>query len=274
MKLVDVHMHLTHEQFAGDEDSIVKRAFEVGVRAIVVNGLEPASNRRILELCAADTYKILKPAVGIYPLDAVNALLPADFPQRVSRFDVDEEIKFIRTLAEGKKIVAVGECGLDGYYVDEPYFAEQERVFDELIVLAMEFDLPVIIHSRKREIRAAEMLAFRGAKKVDFHCFGGRTKHAVKWAEEHGWHFSIPANSRKNEAFASLLRNLPESSILTETDAPYLAPVRGERNESANVLGTIEHLAELRGWEREEAAEKIWKNCEVLFGKVDVLSNS
>ena len=265
MNLVDVHMHLTHEQFAPDRADVVKRAYDVGVRAIVVNGLEPLSNRLILDWCAADPYHILKPAVGIYPLDAVNSLLPGDFPHRISRFDVDGEIAFIKKLALGKKIIAVGECGLDGYYVDEPYFAEQERVFDALIQVAIEADLPIIIHSRKREQRVAEMLAFRKAKKVDFHCFGGRTKHAQKWAEDYGWHFSIPANSRKNEAFASLLRNLPFQNILTETDAPYLGPQRGERNESANVKGTVEHLAELRGIGFQEAASQVWMNYQTLF---------
>ena len=266
MNLVDVHMHLTHAQFETDHAEVVKRAYETGLRAIIVNGLEPASNRQILELCANDPYKILKPAVGIYPLDAVNALLPPDFPQRISRFDVDAEILFIKNLATQKKIIAVGECGLDGHYVDEPYFAEQERVFDALIEVAIAADLPIIIHTRKREVRAAEMLAFRKAKKVDFHCFGGRTKHAQKWAEEYGWNFSIPANSRKNEAFGSLLRNLPIENILTETDAPYLAPVRGERNESMNVLGTVQHLAELRNWDFERAANQIWENYQRLFG--------
>lgn len=261
---VDVHTHLTHRRFAGDVDGAVQRARDAGLGAIVVNGLEPRSNDQVLELAAQ--HDIVQPALGIYPIDAICNVLPADFELEVPVFDVDEEIARIGRLAAEGRLSAVGECGLDGHWVGQETFAEQERVFEALVDIAISNDLPVIIHTRKREVRAAEILRHLGARYVDFHCYGGKVKNALRWAREDGWWFSIPANARRNEAFAKMLRELPEERILTETDAPYLSPQPGARNEPANVVGTVGYLAELREWGEEEARRRVWGNYQELFG--------
>jgi len=255
---VDVHTHLTHERFAGDAEQVIARAREAGLGAIVVNGLEPVSNRAILDL--AERHPVVRPALGIYPIDAVCHLLPEDFTLEVPRFDVDAEIAFIDAMAAAGRLTAVGECGLDGHWVGEETFAEQERVFEALVEVAMRHELPVIIHSRKREVRAAEMLRSLGATRVDFHCYGGKVRNALRWAREDGWWFSVPANARRNEAFTKMLAELPPERILTETDAPYMGPEPGTRSEPAFVAGTVAWLAELRGWDADEARERVWRN--------------
>ena len=263
---VDVHTHLTHEDFALDRDEVIERARNAGLGAIVVNGLEPKSNRVILEMAHKDP--LIKAALGIYPLDAVCHEIPSDFPFDVPKFDVLEEIKFIRLQAQQGHLTAIGECGLDGYYLGPEYLPGQEKVFEALIGVAMEFDLPIIIHTRKCEQRAGEILAALGAKKVNFHCFGGRSNLAREYAEKFGWWFSIPANCTVNEGFQKMLKILPPEKILTETDAPYLAPARGQRNEPANVVGTVRRLAEYRGWTDEDAKNQVCENYTQLFGKL------
>lgn len=262
---VDVHTHLTHERFADDLDQVVHRAMTAGLSAIVVNGLNPEHNQAVLRL--ASRYPVIKPALGIYPVDAVHPMLPADFPLETPSFDVDQEIAFIRAAAQAGQLAAIGECGLDGHWLDASTFPEQERVFEALIGIAMDCDIPVIIHTRKREARAMEILAALGARKVNFHCYGGRTKMACDAAEKWGWWFSIPTNATVNEAFQKMLRLLPLERILTETDAPYLAPRRGERNEPANVVGTIDLLAKIRGLELSVAAAQVQANYRELFGE-------
>ncbi len=259
---VDVHCHLTHKDFADDLPAVVQRAMDAGLEAVIVNGLEPNSNRRILEL--AKTYTLIKPALGIYPLEAINALA-SELPYPIASFDVMEEVAFIEAQAKSGAILAVGECGLDGYYVGESTFAKQEEVFLKLIEIAMRYELPLIIHTRKREERAMEILSHHGVKQVDFHCYGGKVKAAVRAAEQHGWYFSIPANAKNNEAFQKMLRELPPERILTETDCPYLSPLRGNRNEPMNVVGTVELLATLRAWTPEEAKSRVWDNYRALF---------
>lgn len=261
---VDVHVHLTHEKFAADLDQVVQRAQDAGFGALVVNGLEPLSNRRILAM-AKKYGSIIKPALGIYPTDAINDLLPEDFPHRTGSFDVNAEIEFIREQAKAGSLAAIGECGLDGHWVGQETFAAQERVFLELVQIAYDCDLPVIIHTRKLEQRAIEILCHHGTKKVDFHCYGGRVKHAVKVAEERGWYFSIPANARRSESFKKMLETLPVERILTETDAPYLAPVVGERNEPFNVTETVALFAEIKQWSVDQAGTQIWQNYRRLF---------
>ena len=263
MMYVDVHTHLTHDKFIDDWREVTSRAIAANLGAIVVNGLEPESNRRILAM--AKEFPQIKPALGIYPIDAVNHLLPETFTLPVMRFRVDDEIAFIREQALAGNLHAIGECGLDAYWLSEETFAEQERVFRALISIALEADLPIIIHTRKLEERSGEILAEMNVKRVNFHCFGGKVKLAQKYAEQHGWYFSIPANAGVNEAFQKMLKLLPIEQILTETDAPFLAPSRGERNEPRHVLGTVKLLSDFRGLSLENARDQVWTNYLRLF---------
>ena len=262
---VDVHTHLTHEKFTSDQLEVIQRADDHGLKAVVVNGLDPESNRQILEL--AKQHSIIKPALGIYPIDAVFDLVGEDFPREVASFDRDAEIAFIEEQAKQGSIIAVGECGMDGYWLGEDTFAKQEEIWTQLLDIGLRHDIPVIIHSRKLEKRCFEILDAHGVKKVVMHCYGGKVKLAQKYAEKCGYYFSIPANCNVNESFQKMLERLPHEQILTETDAPYLGTVKGERNEPANVRFTVAMFAKVREWEPSQAKKQICDNYERLFLK-------
>lgn len=259
---VDVHTHLTHDKFHTDVWDVVDRAKKAGVGALVVNGLEPTSNRTILEMAQKDP--AIRPALGIYPLDAINHLKP-ELPFPLASFDVDAEIQFIDSMAAQGRVFAIGECGLDGHWVGPETFPEQERVFRALIEVAKKHDLPLIIHTRKLEQRSMEILREHQVQRVNFHCFGGKTRLAIEAAEKEGWWFSIPANARKSENFTKMLKQLPLEKILTETDAPFLAPEKGTRNEPIHVMDTVAYFGELRNMSTEQAKEQVWKNFQTLF---------
>lgn len=250
----DVHCHLTDRRFADDLDTVIERAESAGLKYIVVNGLEQQTNRQVLAM--ADKYQIVQPALGIYPTEALDS---------VANFSVADELTFIDQQAKEKKLFAVGECGLDAHLVGDETFAEQEQVFEQLCNIALTNDLPLIVHSRKREQRVAEIVIAHGLKRVNFHCFSGRVKLAQRLADDHGYWFSIPANSRVNSGFQRMMELLPIERILTETDAPYLAPIRGDRNEPRNVVLTVQHLAEIRNLNIEAAAVQLGKNFNELF---------
>jgi len=260
---VDVHAHLTHEKFAGDLEPVIQRAQAAGLGAIIVNGLEPESNRAILKM--AETHHLVKPAYGIYPIDAVNDILPSTLPFPVRRFDVQAAIQEIEVAASQGKLIAIGECGLDGHWVGAETFAAQERVLERLADIALRTKLPMIVHSRDLEQRTMDLLRHLGVKRVNFHCFGGKVKLAQHGAEHDGWWFSIPANATVNQAFRKMLSVLPPERILTETDCPYLSPRKGERNEPAHVVGTVTLMAAERGWSVEQARDQVWKNYCELF---------
>ncbi|HTU63336.1 MAG TPA: TatD family hydrolase, partial [Polyangiales bacterium] len=149
-------------------------------------------------------------------------------------------------------------------WVPEPFWAQQEAVFCELVKLAMAADKPIIIHTRKRERRAFELLQELGAKRVNWHCYGGKLKLARTIAE-HGHYFSIPANARRSETFTRMLQTFPREQLLLETDCPYLAPEPGGNSEPADVARTAAYAAELWQCTPEEVSAQNSKNFQALF---------
>lgn len=204
-------------------------------------------------------------ACRIYPVDAIAPRIDAsnwtyDF-EPPAPFDVDAEMEWIEANVDA--MVAVGECGLDQYWVkDQP--EEQERVLRRLCGIAKAADKPVILHSRKAELRTFEILQEEGVEKADFHCYGGKLKLAQRIAEA-GYYLSIPPVVVRADAFQRLAQKLPLERILTETDCPYIKPVKDERNEPANVPVGVAAMAKARDMAPEALAEAIRDNCRRLF---------
>ncbi len=260
---VDAHTHLVHPRFAGDEDDVAVRARDAGVEYAIVNGLEPKSNRGVLALC--ERHEHLLPAVGLYPVDAIcNHIDPDtwthDWPPP-ERFDVDAELRFIDSVADD--VVAIGECGLDQHWVRDQA-AEQERVLRALIEIAKAHDKPLILHSRRAEARTFEILQEMGVERADFHCYGGKLKLARRIAAA-GYLLSIPVIVERAESFQRIVQELPLQSLLTETDAPYLGPVPGERNEPANIPRAVAAMAQLKEIDEPEMKAIIRDNFKRLF---------
>lgn len=264
MGLFDVHAHLTHPKLVDRVDEILARASAAGMTTILSNGLNPADNEAVRALAARAP--IVKPCFGLYPVDAVMLemeRLGVDYPRDAPAVSGDEGIAWVRDHVEDA--FAVGEIGLDGYWVPEALWAEQERVFRALVAIAMEADKPIIVHTRKRERRVLEVLDELGCTKVDWHCFGGKVSLARQIAER-GHYLSIPANARRHEAFTRMLQTLPRDRILFETDCPYLGPVPGEDNEPANVKTTLAYTAELWGETEDAVLARTSESFASLFG--------
>ncbi len=264
MTLFDVHAHLTHERLLPDLSGILRRAEHAGITTVICNGLNPEDNQAVLEL--SRQHSLIKPAFGWYPVDAVLAEMRRngdDYPDQRDAWEADEAVGWVADHMD--EAFAVGEIGLDGYWVKEPYWEAQEAAFRSLVRLAMDADKAVIIHTRKRERRAMEILVEMGAKKVNWHCFGGKVKLARAIAE-HGHCFSIPANARRSESFTRMVQTLPREQLLLETDCPYLGPERDVANEPKNVKGTSEYMAELWASSPDEVERQLSQNFERLFG--------
>jgi TatD DNase family protein len=264
LTLFDVHAHLTHPDLLPDVGSILERAEQAGVGTIIANGLNPRDNQAVLEL--AERHAVVKPALGLYPVDAVLRKMRAagkDYPSERDDWDVETAVGWVRDHVD--RAFAIGEIGLDGYWVEEPFWAEQEWAFRELVELSMRHDKPIIIHTRKRERRALEILDELGARRVDWHCFGGKVKLAREIASR-GHFLSIPANARRSESFTRMLETLPRTQLLLETDCPYLGPERDRPNEPANVAGTCRYASELWGLSEVAARAQFAENFERLFG--------
>ena len=263
MGLFDVHAHLTHPKLFPRVDELLENARRAGVSTIISNGLNPGDNQRVREL--SQRSDLVAPAYGFYPVDTVLAEMvrrSIDYPRDDDPVETAEGIAWVRENAhEG---IAVGEIGLDGYWVPQELWQLQEDAFRQLVSIALENDKPIIIHTRKREAHCFEVLKEMGAERVNWHCFGGRVKLARRVAE-HGHYLSIPANARRNEAFTRMVQTLPRDRVLLETDCPYLSPNREVDNEPAFVRGTAEFFAETWETSLEQVTEQLSDNFERLF---------
>jgi TatD DNase family protein len=233
--LIDSHCHLADPDFDSDRDEVVARAREVGVASMLVVGVMDASgrHRRALELAAAHGFDC---AVGIHPHEARLADEPA--------------YEELADLARARRILAIGEVGLDFHYDLSPRDV-QEEAFRRQIRLAREARLPIVVHTREAEARTVAILREEHADDVGgvVHCFSGSADLA-RAAIELGMFvsFSGIVTFPRAEALRAIARDVPVDRLLIETDAPYLAPPphRGRRNEPAFVVEVARTLAAAR----------------------------
>jgi TatD DNase family protein len=251
-KLIDTHMHLHSAQFDGDRQATFERAVAAGVARMIEIGYDIESSHAAVQL--AETDPRIFAVVGIQPHYAAIA--------------DDTWLAEIRTLAGHPKVVAIGEIGLDFFHNRAPHDL-QERLFREQLALARELHLPVVIHSRDAHHDTVRILhaAARGQPGI-MHSFSGDWAYAQACLDV-GFHlsFSGPVTFAKAIELHDVARHVPLERMLSETDCPYLAPhpLRGKRNEPANVRLVVEAIARLREQPLEELAAAIWQNACDIF---------
>ncbi len=246
--LVDSHTHLLRLEVEPEE--AVKDAAEAGVGAVVNIGTDVEDSRRGAELAAVlpNVYS----TAGIHPHNA-GIYTAAD-------------LEALAELSESPGIVALGEVGLD-YYRDGWSADIQRALFEDLISLANDTRIPLVIHSREA---FADTMAYLGSARVPvvLHCFEGGDRE-VREARERGYYVGLAGNvTYKNSETAKVLRLMDPERILVETDAPYLSPepLRGRKNAPRNVVHTAGFVAERLGIEDEELATLTTRNARNLFG--------
>jgi TatD DNase family protein len=255
-QIIDTHCHLADRKLDGDLEGVLQRAADAGVGTIVsvgaISSLEV--DRRTIEI--AESHPHIYAAIGVHPHDAKDC--------DTSR------IGALRDLAQSKKVVAIGESGLDFHYMHSPVEA-QEAALRRHLELAAELALPIVIHCRNAEERLVAIVREVGlpARGGVIHCFTGNREAACEFVAL-GFHISFSGivtfrNAREVQDAAP---TVPDHRVMVETDAPYLAPepYRGKRNEPAYVRRTLEVLASLRGIEVDRLAMITSENARRLFG--------
>lgn len=265
MNLIDVHCHLNHADFAKDLPEVLKRAEQAGIKVILCSGVNPPSNKEVLEL--ARKYPVIKASLGIYPIDALGlAEAEIGLPRQTVPIDLEEEFRFIEKNKE--KVSAIGEVGMDFYWTKkEETYEKQAENFRKIIRFAIKIKKTLVIHSRKAEEECIDILEQEIKNKeipVIQHCFSGR-KSLITRAAALGHYFSIPPNIVRSGSFEALVKKVDMQQLLTETDAPYLSPYPETRNEPAFVLETIKKIAQIKGLSVEETAARIWENYGLIF---------
>jgi len=255
MKFVDAHVHLSDKEYAGDIDEIIAEAKDSNVVALVSNSMDYETSVGSLRL--AETYpRMVYAALGIHPWN-VKALTEGDLQQM---------LELISTQKQNKALVAIGEIGLDYKYTK--IWDKQLMVFDNMLKLAENLDLPVIIHSRGTTAQIVEMLPSYNLRKVLLHWFS-RPVSALTKAMEYGYYITEGAPTAYSNGIRDVVRRTPLTNLLTETDGPvrfYKSPFKGKRTTPAFIPIVVKAIAEVKSMDVEDVAAQIIKNFEEFFG--------
>lgn len=256
--IFDTHAHYDDEQFDADREALLSGMKAGGVGMIVDAAATVASWDKILEL--TEKYPFLYGSVGVHP-DEVGDLNEENFAR-------------MSELADRKKIVAIGEIGLDYYWDKEPEIQAKQRYwFVRQLALAQQADLPVIIHSRDAAEDTMQIMekAYEDGIKGVIHCYSYSPEMAQEYVKM-GYFIGVGGvvtfkNARK---LVQTVEEIPLSAIVLETDCPYMAPEphRGTRNDSRNIPYVIEKIAKIKGISAEEVEETTRENAFALFSKV------
>ncbi len=253
MKLIDTHTHLYLEQFDEDRDEVVQRAFDEGVEALYLPNVDSRTIDGMLEMEKQWPGRCF-PMMGVHPCSIGE--------------NYEEELRIAREWLDKRSFVAIGEIGIDLYW-DKTFFEQQKIAFSTQMDWALEFDIPIVIHSRDSTDEIIELMRSRADRlpRGIFHCFTGNQDQANAIIEL-GFLLGIGGVvTFKNGGLDKTIVDVDLENLVLETDSPYLTPTpfRGKRNESSYVKLVAEKLAVVKGITVEEVAKVTTYNAEKLF---------
>lgn len=255
MNLIDTHAHLTFEDLENQVDAVLTRSIEAGVTRWITIGTDTEHSERVLSL--VDRYDKMWAALGYHPHYA-NEITDAD-------------MELLKQQLQQKKVVAVGECGLD-YHYDNVIAENQHRLFRQHLDIAAELQKPVIVHTRDAFDDTMNILAeYTGKlKSIVIHCYGGDTEQTQQ-VLDCGYYISFTGTVtfKRSEPLREVAKMIPLDRLMIETDCPYISPhpVRNIRpNEPALLIHTAQCLADLHGISIEAFAQKVTQISENFFG--------
>ena len=258
MSFIDTHAHLDGEEFLADIDDVVARAKQAGCSAILIPSINEQSVSTVLNMCSRFAGYAF-PMIGLHPED-----VGADWKDVLSRMH--------SVIVESRSFVAIGEVGLDFYWSRE-FEREQLGAFEQQVMWAEEFSLPLMIHCRKAQNELVKILRRHEHHMTGgvFHCFTGNEHEAEELLSFPNFMLGIGGvlTFKKSHLPEVLPAKVPLERIVLETDSPYMAPVpmRGRRNESAYIVHIIKKLAECYGVSEEAIEQQTNANARKIFGR-------
>ena len=257
--IIDSHCHLNYEPMSLSLKETIHRANKDGVKYLLTISTEDKSFDKIINIISKN--ECVYGSYGIHPHEAKNH-------QYIKSENIIEKTK------QNKKIIGIGESGLDFYY-NHSDKKDQIKCFEEHISAAQETQLPLIVHTRNAEIETFEILKKNLTKKnfkILIHCFTGSKDFAYKLLDLGAFiSASGVVTFKKSKDLANTFKELPNNRILVETDSPYLAPVplRGKPNEPSYIVHTVKFLSKLKEISFEDFSNITTTNFFNLFGKIN-----
>jgi TatD DNase family protein len=254
MRFIDTHAHLYSSPIKENIEGIMKNAMDNGIDTIIMPAIDSTTLEAMLEV--EKTYPQNTMAMmGLHPCSVKE--------------NVKEELAIIEAQLQKRKFIAIGEIGLD-YYWDKTFTTEQMLAFEKQMQWALDYKLPIVIHTRNamgETIEAVKPFAKKGLRGI-FHCFSG-SKESAEQIITMGFHLGLGGVlTYKNAGVAEAIASIPMQWLVLETDAPYLSPVpyRGKTNEPSYMIQVAMKLAEIKNLPLHEVAEMTTSNAEKLFG--------
>ncbi len=249
--MIDTHSHINFEEYKPDFDNFITTLKKEGIENVIIPGVEPSTFDEIISYC--EKYEMLYGLIGVHPSE-------------YQTYNSDAERR-IYELTEHKKIVGIGEIGLDYHYGPDTK-KEQQYILRKQLKIAQEKQLPVVIHDRESHEDVFNILNEYKLKDVIFHCFSGNKEFALKCAEK-GYYIAIGGivTFKNAKDVKETVKVIPAENLLLETDAPYLAPVpyRGKLNTPLYLKYIAQEIAQLRGEAYSEISEKTTQNAKKVF---------
>lgn len=251
--MIDTHCHIDFEEYDKDRSEVIARAKDK-LDAVIVSGIGYESNQGVLNLCSK--YEgFIYPSFGYHPVSSQNCS--------------DEELKKAHThlIDNINNIVAIGEVGMDYFYVKDKTLREkQKEIFSSFIEIANDYKIPLLMHVRDCEKKALNIvLDYDDIPYVIFHCYSGSLKTARRIMEKDNYFMSFSTMLCYSKAHQELIKNISLDHILTETDSPYLAMTKEERNEPANVVKAVKKIAEIQNEDIETVDSITTNNARKVF---------
>lgn len=253
MRFIDSHTHLYLKDFDTDIESVIERATEEGVGKFYLPAIDSSVHTDMLSI------ELRFPGVCI----AMMGLHPCSVKENFTT-----ELKLVQEWLSQRQFAAVGEIGLD-YYWDTKFVAQQKHAFEQQMEWALEYRLPIVIHTRNAMTKTIEIVKPFAAKGLHgiFHCFGDSVQSASNIIDM-GFYLGIGGVlTYKKSGLDEVMKHVPIDAVVLETDSPYLAPVpfRGKRNESSYIRQIAERLAQVKGIAIEDIAAATTANAEKIF---------
>ncbi|MCR8471495.1 MAG: TatD family hydrolase [Candidatus Korarchaeota archaeon] len=253
LKLIDSHAHLSFDAFKNDLDEVILRAQKAGVVAIINPTISVSDFKNALKV--AEKYPNVFPALGLAPQIIEEELLK----------------EFLSAINEFKEnYIAIGECGLDFYWITEPKKVQfMLESFKTILEIVEKLKKPLIIHARSAHHKNAyveiiELLETYNIKRAVFHAFLG-SKKDVQAILRGDWYISIPTVYVRRKDLWFIVNDIPLDRMLIETDSPYLASRKGSRNEPSYIVDLLELISRITGINKDDIAYILTKNAIDLF---------
>jgi TatD DNase family protein len=279
--MIDTHAHAHFNAYKADMDEVIKRSLDKGT---IINLVGTQSDTSAKAVTVAEKYDGVYASVGLHPEHLFSKYVDeaeGAFQSREESFDYE----FYKKLGQNKKVIGIGECGLDLYRIPDGHSAEtmlpkQTEVFEQHIKLAAELNLPLVIHCREAHQYLIKILEKNSDKKLTgtIHCYTSNWTNAEQYLAM-GYYIGftgvitfppLKANPQAQIDLLEVVQKMPLDRMLLETDCPYLSPIpyRGKRGEPWMIEATAQKIAEIRGLTLEEVLKITTENARKLFTKM------